>query len=659
MNDTLTLDGAWQLAWSEFRGDVLDVPQTDWRLTAIVPGDVHLDLMRQGKMDDPFVGMNLDHALWVEQKDWWYRREFDSPPDLAGRRALLVFHGLDCFATVWLNGKIVGRSANMFRRYEFDVTAALVPAGSNELIVRLASVAHSVSIDPGHPGVGIWGPERLFCRKAQMSFGWDIAPRLVTVGIWRPVELVLVDQARITDFHVSLVRFDGADAFVRVDVEVEWLEGKPETAILAGSVHTTDWKADLGLRPGRNIASTELRVRDAPRWWPIGYGKPNLCDAGVELRVADRTRDARRLRTGLRAIELVREPQPSGAESFRFRCNGKDVFVTGFNWTPADAIFARVTSENITNRLEKLAGISCNMLRVWGGGIYEPAHFYAECSRLGILVWQDFMMACGWYPQTDAFAAELAAEAGQVVRDLRGEPCLAVWSGDNEVDGFYPKLASHNRLTRDTLAALCAKLDPATPYVPSSPWRPSGAACTWTSATEGDSHYYLHGRNYREPGMWDIRPRFMSEFGRLALPSTKLIRRYFPKGSEWPLTSRMWFYHGSDTTHVGCFRVADKILEELRACGKPEPANIREAVNASQELQAEGLSALIERYCSDPEFGGFLIWNVADCWPQQSDAVIDYEGVEKKVFRRLKRLFTRVRRVRQVGHSQKQERGLQ
>jgi beta-mannosidase len=353
--------------------------------------------------------------------------------------------------------------------------------------------------------------------------------------------------------------------------------------------------------------------------------------------------DERKLRTGLRSIELVQEPQPSGATSFRFRANGRDVFVTGLNWTPLDAIFARITPERITAALEALAGIGCNMLRVWGGGIYEGEHFYAECDRLGIMIWQDFMMACGWYPQSDEFAARIEAEARQVVRDLRNHPCMALWAGDNECDmGVSPEEASRNRVNREVLPRVCRELSPEVPCVPTSPWSPSGAH--WSSQTEGDFHCYSHGKDWRKSELWESRCRFMSEFGRLSLPSVQLIRKYFPKGTEWPLTSAMWKYHGTDTTRTGYFRVTDKILDELKAAGRPEPKNIREAVKASQELQAEGVLELIEHYCADPEFGGFLLWNVSDCWPQQSDAVTEYGGRPKPIFRKLAAAFRNARR---------------
>jgi hypothetical protein len=224
-----------------------------------------------------------------------------------------------------------------------------------------------------------------------------------------------------------------------------------------------------------------------------------------------------------------------------------------------------------------------------------------------------------------------------------------LWAGDNECEASLEGIGlggktDVNRLTREVLPRVCRELSPEVPYIPTSPWSPSGAH--WSLQTEGDFHCYTHGQDYRRSELWTSHCRFMSEFGRLSLPAMKVIRKYFPKGTEWPLTGPMWNYHGSDTTRYNKFRVTDKILAELKAAGLPEPGNISEAVKASQKLQAEGVVALIEHYCADPEFGGFLLWNVSDCWPQQSDAVIDCDGNPKPVFRKLGPLFRKVRSER-------------
>jgi len=647
MPEHISLDGEWELTWMEYEGTLESPPPRfhNKRIPGLVPGDVHLDLARAGMLPDLFVGTNVDAANWVERKDWWYACEFEMPLDSEGKEAFLVFHGLDCFATVWLNGELVGRSENMFIRHEFPVTGKLNLRGANRVVVRLASPAFSIKTDPGHKPL-VWSPERLFCRKAQMSFGWDIAPRVMTAGIWRPVELVLVDEARITDVRTRTRKIGGALAEVSVETTVEWLAPDSGDGVLRGGFGDVAWETPVRLNPGMNTFTREIRVTNPRLWWPLGYGEQELYDVTVTLEADGLTLDRRVTRAGIRTIALVQEPQPSGATSFFFRCNGRDIFITGLNWTPLDAIFARITPEKTTRALELIAGLGCNMIRVWGGGIYDGAHFYDECDRLGILVWQDFMMACGWYPQTDEFGKILEHEARQVVRTLRNHPSIAIWAGDNENDAFYPELVKDNRMTRQVLAGVCEDLDPDRPYVPSSPYSPSGGDPT--SQTDGDWHGYAHGEDYHVDWIWNLKARFVSEFGHLSLPSLELIRRYFPAGTEWPLTGPVWRYHSADTIRYDSFRGPDRILKSLKASGKPEPKNITEAVAASQELQAEAVAAWIERYSADPEFGGFMLWNVSDCWPQQSDAVTDYDLTPKLVCKKLAELCERLRREHQT-----------
>ena len=654
MKRRIDLGGRWKLSYTDYVGELAGVlsPGAFDRnmMDADVPGDVHLDLMRAGEIPDMYVGMNADHALWVEGMDWWCFHQFDTPDDAADRRAFLVFHGLDTFATVALNGRVIGRTENMFLRHEFDVTDALSAAGPNDLTVRLAAPAYSIDVDRAHASLLIsdnqpqWRPERLFCRKPPMSFGWDIAPRLVTVGIWRPVELVLVDRGRIADVWVRQEDVSPSQASLCIRTEVEWFGPRGADALIRLSVAGRQHEVSREMVTGVNVIEMEIVVEDPELWRPIGYGTPKLYDVEVSLASGGDTLDAWRDKIGLRTIELVQEPQRSGATSFRFRCNGKDLLITGLNWTPPEAIFARITPERVTALLEEMASIDCNMLRIWGGGIYNDRHFYHECDRLGIMVWHDFMLSCGWPPQTDAFCRQMDAEARQVLRDLRNHPCIAIWTGDNEVDAFWPERVQDNRVTRSILRSACRELMPQTPYLPSSPCSPASESRP-NSDRQGDHHHWRHGSDYREGANWDLRCRFLSEFGHLSLPSLELIEKYIPETDRWPLTTLTWRYHGANTIRCG-FRGTDALLESMKRCGRPLPRDIAEAVTSTQQLQADAVIGWIQRYCEDPEFGGFLLWNVTDCWPQHSDSVIDYLGNRKLIFDKLGPLFRELKTQR-------------
>ena len=337
MSESIALNRGWKVGWSEHSWEGAD-PSLAARATidAEVPGDVHLDLMRAGLLPDLYVGMNLDHTRWTERKDWWYRCEFPTPAARGDRTAILVFRGLDTFATVWLNGQLVGRTANMFIRHEFDVSNLLVAEGCNRLVVWLAAPAFAIPVDARHNPPMTCSPERLFCRKAQMSFGWHIAPRLVTTGIWRPVELVLVDQARITNVGVEPLEFLGGGAKVRVTVEIQWTGGASGSVRISGRVSEASWSATAAMVPGRNVVAAEICLRDAPLWWPIGYGRPSLIQTQAMVEVENRCVDTHSGQTGLRRIELVREPQPGGAESWR---KSKSLF------SDRDALVVRTAGE--------------------------------------------------------------------------------------------------------------------------------------------------------------------------------------------------------------------------------------------------------------------------------------------------------------------------
>ncbi|KKK97123.1 hypothetical protein LCGC14_2655920, partial [marine sediment metagenome] len=307
MAERIDLNAGWQFTWAEVAGGDRDKPEpkrpSEW-LDAVVPGDVHIDLMQRGLLEDPFVGDNVDHAVWVERKEWWFKREFETPAAPAGKRAYLLFHGLDTYGTVWLNGKLLGRTDNMFLRYEFDATEALNESGTNELLVRLSPPRTGIEIDPDHAPLD-WTGVRLFARKAQMSFGWDIAPRLLTVGISRPVELVLSETARITDVLVTHGDATAPEVEVHIDVEVEWLGDEPAKVSLSGRVHDAQWQAEAELTPGVNLISTSVTLREPPLWWPLGYGEQTLVDVEASLAVDGRELDAHRRRIGIRTLELV------------------------------------------------------------------------------------------------------------------------------------------------------------------------------------------------------------------------------------------------------------------------------------------------------------------------------------------------------------------
>lgn len=664
MKTSILLNQGWRLTWRSFGdegrlSDLLTGPAEGW-LAAQVPGDVHLDLMAAGEMPDPFFGLNGDLCRWVEEKDWWYRLDFAGPSISDGERVFLVFDGLDTFATVYLNGKKVATHANMFTPLSVDVTSYYRPDKTNHLAVKLASPVLSVNINEDRNVGSDWNIYRLFARKAQFNYGWDIAPRIVSVGIWQPVRLVIFQCARISDAWVKVFDFNEKEASLELQAEVEALTGEPgkvevelELEVFGEllspegphSPPIMEKKVSVPLSSARTPVHLPFKIEGPRLWWPSGLGEPSLYSYRLTLLENDRPLDRQEGNFGIKSIELVQEPLEEGS-SFYFKVNGRPIFAKGFNWTPADAIPARITPERYEKLVSLVKDANANMLRVWGGGIYEPEVFYDLCDRAGILIWQDFMFACGHYPEHEDFLAEVADEAEYVVKRLRRHSCLALWSGGNENDIFrfwrqgrdYLK----HRVAREVIAPVCKALNPEVPFIPDSPVSPSGDDPNNT--IEGDSHRWAHGTAYKGDFYLKDRSRFVSEIGHISVPDKEVLLSFIPEDKLWPPFNEYWYYHAADTVRVGWKYRIGSLFKSIKESGLPEPGNLEEFIETTQNLQAEAYKTWAEHYASLPECGGILLWNVCDCWPQISDAVIAYPLVPKKAYYAAREVFGRIGR---------------
>ncbi len=619
-------------------------PGGTW-IDATVPGDIHMDCIREGMIPDPYYGTNNDHCLWMEEKDWWYRLDFESPEREAGQRVFLDFDGLDTFATVYLNGSEIGRHANMFTSLRLDVTERLA-AGQNKLAVCLASPRYSVKISDS-PDVFGNPPERLYARKAQSCYGWDIAPRLVTCGIWRPVSLVVTDNLELADVAVRTLDVSGNGARLQFSAEILNHGDQPIDAVLRVELAGEAFACSCVCEPGRNPVAQEVTLADPRLWWPRGHGDQTLYDVDVTLLRNGEPVDTASRTFGIRTVTLSEETQPSGATSFCFKVNGKPVFLKGMNWTPADAIFAQADTQRYTELVEAAAGANINALRVWGGGIYEPDVFYDLCDRHGILVWQDFMFACACYPQDPAFLDEVRAEAEQVVTRLRRHPCLMVWCGDNEDDWLSEAYGvagyRDNPTTKQVLPDVVQRLSPEIPYVPSSPF--SRRADDQNADTEGDVHLWNHAVSHDDAFYFGRRPRMVTEMGRMALPDMEVIRSFVPESDRWPILNDTWRLHCSDPNRVcwGDWRMLD-LFHCITACKRDEPQSLEDMIRTTQALQVEATRAWIRYYSGDPECWGIFLWNLADCWPQISSAYIDYPFRTRPALETVREEYARIAR---------------
>ena len=627
MKKRTDLGGRWSLTWSAFGGHM-----GGW-IPATVPGDVHLDLVRAGALPDPYFGLNADVHRMVEAWDWFYRKDFTGPELAAGQRAFLVFDGIDTFANVFLNGKEIARNWNMWTPIRVDVTGLLRPGAGNKIIVRVAPAT-----DPNRQNEGV---QRQHLRKAQFNMGWDIAPRLVSAGIWQPVYLEVVDQAHLSDLRVTVkscdpsladllaeVEIDAADEAFAGELSLELLD--PDGAVVAG--------VNKAVRGGGAV-KFPIKLKAPRLWWPNTNGKQPLYMARATLRAGQDVLDRRELKWGVRTVRLVSGDETSPDGGFYFVVNGKRLFIKGFNWTPADSLPGTITAERYRTLLTRVRDCGANMLRVWGGGLYEPELFYELCTEYGILIWQDFTFACAKYPQDAAFLREVRREGEFVVRRLRKHTCLALWCGGNENEAM--SIGGSHAPGRKVLNLVCRKLDPATSYIPDSPCLPVGQGYR-ASVPGHDTHNYWH------PDAWQVEltdtSDFMAECGKLGVPDLATLKSCIPADKLWPPHNEYWYYHVTDTERIGYSYRMSCVVETLRRSGMPEPRSVEEFIELSQEAQAKFLVRLVDHYVGLRNCGGILLWNVCDCWPQVSDAVIAHNLTPKKAYNAVKEAFAKITR---------------
>ncbi len=612
-----------------------DYNDKDW-MKVNIPSEVHLELFKRGYIDDPFFHNNLDKLLWIPSWEWWYRLRFRLPSHVDYTKAFMVFHGLDTLAIAWLNGKIIGSFKNMFRTYKVDVTDVVLRDEENVLAIKFDSILKGYKATIRNWSEWRekeWLRFRPRFRKAQMSFGWDIAPKLLTIGIWKDVELLLVRNGIIEDVYVRTRRVKEKEAEVEVLVQITSYRDR-ESLVIAevldkGEIICSGKKTLKG--KGTQLVEFTFRVRDAKLWWPWDVGEPYLYTLKVELLYDNEPEDERYIRFGIRGVKLITKNQ-QGRNTFRFVINDVPIYVRGINWTPPDAIFVRIDKDRYTKLLRMVKDMNANMLRIWGGGIYPHDIFYDLCDEMGIMIWQDFMFACADYPRDKEFLNEAREEAKDVVKRLRNHPSIILWCGDNECDAmFHPE---GHPLNRVVLKQVCEELDPTRPYWPSSPCggeRPS-------SPYEGDTHIWHHGTYYKA----DIYERelevalFISEIGHLSCPDMKTLRSYIPEERLWPPNEDYRFGY-----HPWSLRRLKRLERAMKIYWGELPKSIEEYIRVSQLLQAEAYKYWVEK-CRRRKFnnGGIVLWNVTDCWPQCSDSIIDYFGRPKIAYYYVKIAFS-------------------
>ncbi|MGC4090378.1 MAG: glycoside hydrolase family 2 TIM barrel-domain containing protein [Polyangiaceae bacterium] len=642
MLKTRTLHTNWQFSaqsWLDAPDGWYGYSKLEW-LPAHVPGHVHLDLLQSGVISDPFQNLQELGTRWVDEEDWFYRCEFEFEPDAARPRTALSFAGLDTVATVLLNGKVVLESDNMFVGYDVDVTSA-VQAGKNSLEVRFKA-ALAVGRErreayfkrDGLPLDTVHFEERAFVRKAQYMFGWDWGPRLISVGIWGRVELTQY-SARLR--NVRIEQHHQADGSVELEFHSEH-EGTGEVVHLIEGV------------PGVVRDGQRARIAKPELWWPVGLGAQRLYNvtsllvpnAGAAASTLEASAlDRKTTRIGLRQIRLLREADKIG-ESFEFECNGRRIYSVGANWIPDSSYPGAVSREQVRSQVARAVSLNMNMLRVWGGGVYESEDFYDVCDELGVLVWQDFPYGCSFYPDDAEWQQRAYEEAKSAIRRLYNRPSLAIWCGNNENLTMWqdkwtdakrhpPRYYGEN-IYEKALPKALAELDSSRPYIATSPIGGERA----NGGDVGDQHYWdvWHGR-----GDWkfyeDSTARFASEFGFASAPGRATLSKLAssaPAPLALPLRDLRARWH--DKTRKGY-----ETFVAYTELHYPVSETLEDWLYFSQLNQRDALRHGIEHYRRSEFCKGSLIWQLNDCWPVQSWAVVDSDFELKAAAYELRRLY--------------------
>lgn len=624
---------------------------------AKVPGTVHQDLLNHNRIPNPFYGMNEQAVQWVENEDWMYRTSFVvDEQQLSRDAAVLEMDGLDTYADVFLNGALILRSDNMFVGHKIEVKPVL-RKGVNRLLVRFRSPVKEVlpqlqTNGFDYPASNDHSPWRtsVYTRKAPYSYGWDWGIRLATCGIWRPVRLVFSDVARIEDYYVCQEAVTQAKADVDNRLEINNVTSSTVSALLKVDYHysdsdTKEIRKQIELRPGANTVSLPVSIERPHLWMPNGWGEPSLYKFTASLSV-DGVEIAKQERNvGLRTVRVVMDDDEYG-KSFYFVVNGKPMFAKGANFIPDDALLPNVTQERYKRIFEDVKAANVNMLRVWGGGIYEDDEFYDEADRNGILIWQDFIFACSSYPHDPLFVGRVEAEAEYNIKRLRGHASLAMWCGNNEIyeamrywgwqrkysaEAFAEMERGYNVLFRELLPKMVERLDGTRFYMHSSPYEANwGRPNSWKT---GDSHNWgtWHGRKPFESFDTDV-PRFMSEYGFQAFPEMKTIRT-FAEEKDFELESPVMNAHQKAD-------IGNALIKQTMGLYYKVPEKFEDLVYVGLVLQGQGIRHGIEAHRRNrPYCMGSLFWQLNDSWPVVSWSGIDYYGNWKALMYQSKRAF--------------------
>lgn len=623
---------------------------TNW-YPATVPGVVHTDLLQNKIIEDPFFRLNERGLQWIDKEDWVYETCFTLAADMMRKENMeLVFEGLDTYADVYLNDECILKADNMFRRWSIPVRQ-YIREENNILKVYFHSPVkidvpkwdalpyqYPASNDQSENG-GLFNKKiSIFARKAGYHYGWDWGPRLVTSGIWRPVYIRAWSDLRINDVFIEQKEVGAGRAVIAGHVELD--ADKDMNGVLVTITDEVtgrvlgEWQADL--KRGTNRVTVDFVLHKPKLWWSNGLGEPFLYRFRTDIIAGGELLDSKTERVGIRSLKVVHQPDKDG-HTFYIELNGRPVFAKGANYIPSDNFLPRVTPENYKKTILDAAGVNMNMLRVWGGGIYENDVFYDLCDEYGIMIWQDFMFACSMYPAEGALLDNIHQEAVDNVKRLRNHACIALWCGNNECQdawlgwGWKCEIERQNKEYADkiwaqyrqqyhvTLPGVVREYAPGTFYWPSSPFAFEGEM---SGTTDGDRHYWSVWHGKAPISDYDSeKSRFFSEYGFQSFPEFESVKRYAPYPEDWDIRSEVMMSHQRGGDH------ANGLIETYLLNEYKKPRDFRAFLYMNHVLQGDAIKTAIESHRRQMPYNmGTLFWQHNDCWPVASWASRDYYG---------------------------------
>ena len=642
-----SLNGNWDLYFFEQGSKDIKAPADlktadVTKITATVPGNVELDLSKAGFLpEDLYMGTNIEKVQDYELYEWWYETEFDAPRIDAKEKAYLKFDAVDCFATYFVNGEKVGESENAFIEHEFEVTD-VIKAGKNTLTVRIKSAQIEAWSKKNPVSTLVMkgdGRNVQFSqvRKPPHSFGWDIMPRAILGGIWRSVNLLVKGEI---EFEQLFCHSDYANGVGKLELCFDLTAPPSKDLVFEVIAKNGDFEVSKRNKLVYKAGSIAIEIENPKLWWPYGYGEANLYDVTANVYKGDELVATKSFKTGIRTVELDRtETNDENGGRFRFLINGVEIMVKGTNWVPMDTFHSR-DAERYDKALELVKDIGCNIVRCWGGNVYEDHQFFDFCDENGIMVWQDFSMACCMHPNDDEFCKIMAEEAESVVKKLRNHPSIILWSGDNECDEarFWRGLnAEDNKITREVLPRVIKEHDLKRPYLASSPYINEELCCIHDYSKLPEAHLWGPRDYFKSSYYTSSKAHFVSEIGYHGCPSPESLSKFIDADHLWPNENNdQWTLHSTDIWgNDSRIRLVPNQIKQLFGF---VPEDIDDYAFASQVSQAEAKKFFIERMRTGrPYKTGIIWWNLLDGWPQISDAVVGYYYDKKIAYDYIKR----------------------